>query len=149
MSRIERFVDFVKGLSPAEKERRETKFLADRFDKIKPHLKALKVTVSNSGVRDHFDDRFVTTIELSFDKKNGDQIRDILENQEIEEIVDDPYTRMGRWAAVGVMVEGGLLKGRFLTHFLKTEKVVIYRGKHANQEDMLRLITLEPTAKVD
>lgn len=141
---LERFVDRVKLLNPAERQRRDAKFLADRFDAIKPHLKELGVKVSNFGVRD-FDNNFITTIKLSFDKKHEQEIKDELANAEINEI-HEPGIQVSRWIGIGVMADSGF-KYKTLKKMIDTRSITIFKGKNILQEDMQRLCTLEGSKK--
>lgn len=136
---LERIAEFVKGLSPAEKERRSAKFLADRFDKIKPHLRSLGVSTSIFGYRDS-DDRFVETVKLSFNKKNEEAVRAELANAEIEEIYD-PYREIGRWMGMGMLLDSSI-GYRNMKKWLDKRQIIIYKGKYINDDDLLRLNSL-------
>lgn len=137
---LERFVDSLKLLNPAERERRDAKFLADRFDAIKSHLKELDVKVSNFGARD-FDDKFVTTIKLSFDKSHEQEVRDELANAEIEEVYE-PWSQVTTWIGIGMAAQSGFDKD-FIKKIADERHITIYEGKNILNDDIKRLCTLE------
>lgn len=137
---LERLVNNLKLLNTAEKERREARFLADRFDAIKSNLKEFDVKISNFGNRD-FDDRFVTTVKLSFDKRHEQEVRDELANAEIKEITD-PWGQIGTWIGLGMTLQSGFDK-KFLKKIADERHITIYKGKNILNGDMKRLCTLE------
>lgn len=134
----ERFIDRLKLLSPAERERRDAKFLADRFDAIKSHLKELDVNVYLGTI--YVDDTPVTIIELGFDKRREEEVRDELANAEIREIYN-PWAQVGKWIAIAA--EFGF-NDEFPKKAAKKRRIIIYEGKNILEEDIKRLTTLEP-----
>lgn len=137
----ENIFDKIKQLIPSEKEKHQGTVLADRFDTIKLRLKELGVEVQNSGIRD-FDDKFITTISLSFDKTKLEEVHSILNKADIEP-VNDAMTPYAKWALIGLLTENGATDSH-LKRVMDNEQICIYKGKYIKSEDVLRLVTLEP-----
>lgn len=135
------FAEFIKGLSPSERERKNATFLADRFDAIKPHLREIGgISIMNSAYRDS-DNKFVISIDLSFDKSKEKEIRDELANAEIREIYH-PSRELVKAMGIGFAMMTGM--GNKLTSQLAdTITVTIYEGKYIKESDLRRLTTLE------
>lgn len=146
MSAIERFAESVKGFFPAEQERRHAKEIADRFDVIKTRLKELKVEVFNNEVRDN-DHKFIKKVTLRFNKKQETDVRELLYNVGIEE-VEDRHAVLGRITYLGIMAQAGEGSKKHLKQELDSNRIVIFKGKNINQDDYLRLVTLDPKAEV-
>lgn len=138
----ERIYDIIKGLSPAERERRRARDLADRFDTIKPQLMKLGVRAYDTSKRDT-DDRFITMVDLSFHEKNGEGVRDLLKSAGIREIYN-PYAESAKWIVIGMFASSGLYRSREdLERAVTAEEITIYVGKNISQDDLHRLTTLD------
>lgn len=140
---LERFVDFLTGASEVKRDREKGRVLADRFDSIKPKLKKLRVQVTNSGCR--YGNDWITTITLRTSGKKAERVAGLLESAGIK-VVSNGLSKHEKTKVAVELVEKGLLDGKGLEKYLDERSFVIFDNKytHINNEDLSRLLTLEP-----